>query len=456
MKRESVKSKKGISAVVATVLIILITVAAVSIVWAVVIPMIKNNISAPGTGEGVSIDTSNGYTVYDSNTKIACVQVKRESGEGIVGAQIIFDFSGNSETVIINSTDLPEVNQRKTYCYNLSEFGEPTSIKIAPISIVNGKQTIGAISTTVPNAPAGTVPADTPGVRNDVGGGEEEQCTADVFCGNVCANKTQICTNGVLGVCTPVTYSPIETFCGTNKVCNGMGVCIDTNVNLGNLSITGSGAAAGLYSPAGIYAGFEYFRRTDGAYYLYYWPDQWWNYFITNGLGNSPVDYPNWQPSTWENIIAQYNPNNGATGNLNVALACTSNSCDDENSCTNDICSSTTGVCGSTIKEDGESCGAGQICSAGVCQSNELMVIGTGQTDVSGTYTYAGQFNDYPYFSNGTYYILFGTYAYDNYFISSQLEDDPSYFYYSHEPAGSDYLGEYIDGSGGNFYISLN
>ena len=230
MKRGSVKSKKGISAVVATVLIILITVAAVSIVWAVVIPMIKNNISASGTGEGVSIDTSEGYTVYDSNTKIACVQVKRESGEGIIGAQIIFDFDGNSETVIINSTDLPEVNQRKTYCYNLSAFGKPTSIKIAPVSIINGKQTTGAISTNVPNAPAGTVPANTPGVRNDVGEGGDES----------------VCTNGATRECT-------VGGCAGTQTCSdrAWGSCVKTNPNcVGTCQGTLTGTCANL--PTGL------------------------------------------------------------------------------------------------------------------------------------------------------------------------------------------------------------
>ena len=39
-----INNKKGISAVVATVLIILITVAAVTIIWAAIIPMITSSI----------------------------------------------------------------------------------------------------------------------------------------------------------------------------------------------------------------------------------------------------------------------------------------------------------------------------------------------------------------------------------------------------------------------------
>ncbi len=39
-------NKKGISAIVATVLIILITVAAITIIWAAIIPMISNQLES--------------------------------------------------------------------------------------------------------------------------------------------------------------------------------------------------------------------------------------------------------------------------------------------------------------------------------------------------------------------------------------------------------------------------
>lgn len=56
------KNKKGISAIVATVLIILITVAAVTIIWAAIIPMINNQLDK-GT---VCLDAVSQLTLVDA------------------------------------------------------------------------------------------------------------------------------------------------------------------------------------------------------------------------------------------------------------------------------------------------------------------------------------------------------------------------------------------------------
>jgi len=97
-----VMKKKGISTVVATVLIILLTVAAVAILWVAVIPMIKEKLAFSGLSGGVSVVTSEGYTVYDPEKKIATVQVKGSPGKAKIGnIKIIFSFAGDSYSSII-------------------------------------------------------------------------------------------------------------------------------------------------------------------------------------------------------------------------------------------------------------------------------------------------------------------------------------------------------------------
>ena len=63
-------NKRGVSAVVATVLIILITVASVTIFWGAIIPMTKGNLDFSSLEGKVSVLTSGGYTYYDSDTGI--------------------------------------------------------------------------------------------------------------------------------------------------------------------------------------------------------------------------------------------------------------------------------------------------------------------------------------------------------------------------------------------------
>ena len=56
--------KRGISAIVATVLIILIVVAGMGIIWSVILPTITS-VDIEPSKQAISIDTQGGYTVYD-------------------------------------------------------------------------------------------------------------------------------------------------------------------------------------------------------------------------------------------------------------------------------------------------------------------------------------------------------------------------------------------------------
>jgi hypothetical protein len=59
-----INNKKAVSAVVATVLIILITIAAVTIIWAAIIPMIQNQLS----GSGDCLDASGHMSLNEALT----------------------------------------------------------------------------------------------------------------------------------------------------------------------------------------------------------------------------------------------------------------------------------------------------------------------------------------------------------------------------------------------------
>jgi len=64
-------NKKAVSAVVATVLIILITIAAVTIIWAAIIPMIQNQLA----GSGDCLDSSGHMSLNEDTTcyNLGCV-----------------------------------------------------------------------------------------------------------------------------------------------------------------------------------------------------------------------------------------------------------------------------------------------------------------------------------------------------------------------------------------------
>ena len=116
--------KKGISAIVATVLIILITVAAVTIIWAAIIPMISNQLG--GATEcfdaSASLRVLSDYSCYNdtAGSEYVDVQVSRSTGDfELVGIDISGNYKGSSDTVKI-TTNLPDPNGAKVYRIGLS------------------------------------------------------------------------------------------------------------------------------------------------------------------------------------------------------------------------------------------------------------------------------------------------------------------------------------------------
>ena len=91
-------SKKGVSAIVATVLIIMITVAAIGIICAVIIPMILENLGVGNVCKDldVSIVTSQGYTCYVPEN-ITLVQINKGGAPlQVSGLKFYLSTLGNS------------------------------------------------------------------------------------------------------------------------------------------------------------------------------------------------------------------------------------------------------------------------------------------------------------------------------------------------------------------------
>jgi len=141
-------NKRGISAIVATVLIILITVAAISIIWVAILPMVKTGLEFSALGGRVSVVSGGGYTLYDSSRGVAMVQVKREPDEGVMNRIVVsFLVDGNS---VSSSVVAPSSGGTKTYAFDLSGYGSPESVSVAPIFVLGeGKEKVGAISSDV-------------------------------------------------------------------------------------------------------------------------------------------------------------------------------------------------------------------------------------------------------------------------------------------------------------------
>ena len=156
-------NKKGISAIVATVLIILITVAAVTIIWAAIIPMISNQL-----GKGtVCLDAvsqlslvDNGYTCKNGNN--ISIQVKQGAKNiNLADIQVLVLAGGsttsysliNSTTTLsptnMDATKLPKPNEEKVYTIDTSGIsGSIDKVEIAPVVTVGKTKDTCDISVT--------------------------------------------------------------------------------------------------------------------------------------------------------------------------------------------------------------------------------------------------------------------------------------------------------------------
>lgn len=131
------KNSRGVSAVVATVLIIMITVASVAILWSTIIPMIKDSLGySMSEKASLIIVTDRGYTVYDSVNNRMTVQIQRGVDEvNLTGIQFIFSSDDDTYDVFVEESSLVVASgQIQTVGFILPfGFGKPTSVRIAPI-----------------------------------------------------------------------------------------------------------------------------------------------------------------------------------------------------------------------------------------------------------------------------------------------------------------------------------
>ncbi len=150
------KHKKGLSLVIATLILVLLSLVLAGVVWGVVNKIIKEKVdevnSCFGNFEKVTIN--NKYTCYNYSSKelqfsisIADISIDEliVSVSGDIQTQSFKITKSGSEISMVKnykSSDpiikLPGENAGKTYLFNTTNIGKPSSIKIAPV--INKKQ----------------------------------------------------------------------------------------------------------------------------------------------------------------------------------------------------------------------------------------------------------------------------------------------------------------------------
>ena len=140
--------KRGVSELVATVLIVLVTIAAVGLIAGAIVPMIKDNFAAGQKCQLAQISVNKDYSCYDSSSNGIKLVVSRGSGEvEISGIQIkIISKDGSSKAESILSVGLysflsgpvviPGKNSDSSFTIDLNKLNISNADKVAVIPMV--------------------------------------------------------------------------------------------------------------------------------------------------------------------------------------------------------------------------------------------------------------------------------------------------------------------------------
>ena len=150
------RDKKAVSAVVATVLIILITVAAVSIIWVAVVPMVRDKLNVEGACfdavSELSLVTDQGYTCLDGddvNVQIAHGAKYFELSD----VQILISIGGDTTSKMLvedlgnSKSSLPAANEEKVFTID-GNYSGADKIQVAPVVKVGNTEEVCEVSAT--------------------------------------------------------------------------------------------------------------------------------------------------------------------------------------------------------------------------------------------------------------------------------------------------------------------
>ena len=225
-------SKKGVSAVVATVLIVLITVAAVAVIWGVVIPMVSDSlVDIDCSGVDVTIDSTTGYSCFDPAVDDLGVRVKKGAADvEVKKVDIIYSIDGNSKIVRFDFGSAMDLNSFKALKI-AGLTGKPDSVRVVPYVSEAGQEKVCPASSSI------SVVSDCVGAVSGEEGeapcvlGETRACEADNL---LCTNDIETClSDETWGSCEFSLNAVLGTVCSDNngKVCDGSGVCVECNAD---------------------------------------------------------------------------------------------------------------------------------------------------------------------------------------------------------------------------------
>jgi len=148
MNKRLLKCKRSQSQIISTVLLILLVIVAAGLIFAFVVPFVKNRLSSGNCLDVIGkVEISSGYTCYNPSDENMSVQVHIADIQDLIDGFVIELGGASSKSVkIINNSkgfgsdffmygnegfSFPENNEERTYIIPISN--KPDSIKVYPV-----------------------------------------------------------------------------------------------------------------------------------------------------------------------------------------------------------------------------------------------------------------------------------------------------------------------------------
>lgn len=132
-------NKGAISTIIATVLIVLITVASVTILWASLSPLLAKVAFAEDANLRITIHKQGGYTFYDKDNGYLSVRIGRGNDEAdLMALKFVIDTYGESQ--VIKKYNVLGTNQVKLYKFGVGFPEQIDSLKVVPVYGIGGEE----------------------------------------------------------------------------------------------------------------------------------------------------------------------------------------------------------------------------------------------------------------------------------------------------------------------------
>jgi flagellin-like protein len=137
-------NKRGISELISTVLIILITISAASLIYSFVTPMIRDAMAESKLCSNAGLEIVTEDSCYNSSSNEAIIGISAGSNSDISGISVILVGEGTVSAKLVNGTvpgvrygesdtiDLPLPDEARTYIIETGQSA-PSSVTIYPI-----------------------------------------------------------------------------------------------------------------------------------------------------------------------------------------------------------------------------------------------------------------------------------------------------------------------------------